>query len=393
MLVACISVNHFPWRMEVQRQPGLSKTPCFVVQHIGSSSVLLDHSPHLKGITAGMPLQEALSECKAATLIEADPAFYQGAFEKLLDALETRSPVVESPALGIAYVALDGLAEMYGGEARLVTALLSAIPQSLGPRIGVGSGKFPAYIASLKAMPNGAVAITGDVAAFLAEVPVAHLPVSWKTQTQLRNFGLHTLADIMKLPVGPLQAQFGPEGKRIWELSRGQDPSPLLPRIHEETFSESMGFETPVIEQEAILTATEALLARLFHLSAMRGRFARCCTVSGQVLRGSLWQHRVSFREPAGNKDYALFSLKNALINHPPPGPLEDLALTLSGITGDTSRQVNMFVDVRRRDQLRDTISQLEARLGKKPPIYQVREMEPWSRIPERRRVLIPYAP
>ena len=115
--------------------------------------------------------------------------------------------------------------------------------------------------------------------------------------------------------------------------------------------------------------------------------------MSGQVLRGLIWQHRLSFREAAGDKDYAFFSLKNALINHPPPGPLEDLALTLSGITGDTSRQVNMFVDVRRRDQLRDTISQLEARLGKKPPIYQVREMEPWSRIPERRRVLIPYVP
>ena len=197
----------------------------------------------------------------------------------------------------------------------------------------------------------------------------------------------------MKLPIGPLQAQFGPEGKRIWELSRGHDPSPLLPRIHEETFSESMGFETPVVDQEAILTATEALLARLFHLSSMRGRFARCCTVSGQVLRGLIWQHRLSFREPAGDKDYAFFSLKNALINHPPPGPLEDLALTLSSLTGDTSRQVNMFVDVRRRDQLRDTMSQLEARLGKKPPINQVREMEPWSRIPERRRVLIPYVP
>ena len=178
MLIACISVDHFPWRMEAQRQPGLSKTPCFVVQHIGSSSVLLDHSPRLKGITAGMPLQEALSECKEAILIEADPSFYQEAFEKLLDALEARSPVVESPAIGIAYVALDGLAEMYGGEARLVTALLGAIPQALDPRIGVGAGKFPAYIAALKAAPNGAVEITGDVAAFLARVPVAHLPVS-----------------------------------------------------------------------------------------------------------------------------------------------------------------------------------------------------------------------
>jgi hypothetical protein len=34
-------------------------------------------------------------------------------------------------------------------------------------------------------------------------------------------------------------------------------------------------------------------------------------------------------------------------------------------------------------------ISQLRARLKIAPPIYQVRELEPWSRIPERRYALV----
>ena len=42
---------------------------------------------------------------------------------------------------------------------------------------------------------------------------------------------------------------------------------------------------------------------------------------------------------------------------------------------------------------LDETIRQLEARLRTKPPIYKVVDMEPWSRIPERRQALVEFAP
>jgi hypothetical protein len=48
-----------------------------------------------------------------------------------------------------------------------------------------------------------------------------------------------------------------------------------------------------------------------------------------------------------------------------------------------------MWRDVKRDDDLRETVSQLRARLKVAPPIYQVRELEPWSRIPERRYALV----
>ena len=75
------------------------------------------------------------------------------------------------------------------------------------------------------------------------------------------------------------------------------------------------------------------------------------------------------------------------------PAPLESLAITLSGITGDSGRQESLFSDVRRRAQLDDAVRQLRARLGRRPPIYRIREVEPWSRIPERRRALVAYEP
>jgi hypothetical protein len=38
-------------------------------------------------------------------------------------------------------------------------------------------------------------------------------------------------------------------------------------------------------------------------------------------------------------------------------------------------------------------LRQLGARLGVQPPIYHVREVEPWSRLPERRQALVPFSP
>jgi DNA polymerase-4 len=71
------------------------------------------------------------------------------------------------------------------------------------------------------------------------------------------------------------------------------------------------------------------------------------------------------------------------------PGPLEDMRLTLSGITGEAGRQESMWKEVKRDEDLQETISQLRTRLRMDPPIYQVRELEPWSRIPERRFALV----
>ena len=72
---------------------------------------------------------------------------------------------------------LDGLEALYGGEARLVNALLNAVPQYLMPRVGVGDAKFPAYAAARSSRPLGAVQAPPNAAGFLAPQPVDLLPI------------------------------------------------------------------------------------------------------------------------------------------------------------------------------------------------------------------------
>ena len=69
-------------------------------------------------------------------------------FAQVLASLQGISDRVEGSELGTAYVRLDGLERLYGGEARLVNALLNAVPQDLAPRAGVAEAKFPAFVAA-----------------------------------------------------------------------------------------------------------------------------------------------------------------------------------------------------------------------------------------------------
>lgn len=393
MQLACISISNLPFRVESACNPRLRGRPVVIVTTTGQRRTVLDASPLAKGVVPGMSLAQALSSCKDAVLVEGDPKSYNRAFEQVLDALEARGADVEDAGLGLAFARLNGLAPMFGGEARLITSLLQAVPASLEPQLGVADGKFAAYVAASMAPPGSAYKLPGDLAEFLAPLSVDLLPASWEVKRRLHSFGLHTLGQVGNVMLGPLQAQFGPTGKLIWELSQGIDPRLLIPPHHEEIVEEALTFTTPLVALEAIAMATDNLLARAFSRPSVRGRFARVCTLEGSVFRAPSWQKVMVFREPVGERRKALTLITHTLEGSPPPGPLEDLHLTLSGLTGEAGRQESLFPEARQQDNLREALAQLQVRLGAEElPIYQVREVEPWSRIPERRQALVPYA-
>ena len=90
--------------------------------------------------------------------------------------------------MGTAYVRLDGLEHLYGGEARLVNAILNAVPQDLAPRVGVADAKFPALVASTVSQPSRATRVPADAASFIAPHTIDLLPVSTDLQTALHRF-------------------------------------------------------------------------------------------------------------------------------------------------------------------------------------------------------------
>ena len=81
--------------------------------------------------------------------------------------------------------------------------------------------------------------------------------------------------------------------------------------------------------------------------------------------------------------------IKRVMEEYPQPGPVEQIGLNISRLGYPGGRQKSLLREIRSQDHLMEDIRQLELRLGN-PQVYRVKEVEPWSRIPERRYVLAP---
>jgi DNA polymerase-4/protein ImuB len=82
---------------------------------------------------------------------------------------------------------------------------------------------------------------------------------------------------------------------------------------------------------------------------------------------------------------------KLQLPNGLPTAPIEELSLELMGLGGEGAKQVSFFsVHAKQEEQIAEAARQLSARYGE-TPLARVVEVEPWSRIPERRWALVPY--
>jgi nucleotidyltransferase/DNA polymerase involved in DNA repair len=262
--VACVLVTHLRAKVELRNQPHLADRPAVIVDRSKGRPLVVDTFPTAVGVSAGMTLEQALSQHPGTVVLEADEPSYQREFRRMLASLQSISDRVEGAELGTAYVRLDGLEGMYGGEARLVSALLHSVPEYLHPRVGLGEGKFPSFVAARVSRTQGATRVPSDAVSFLAPHSIGLLPLASHVKDKLHRFGLHTMGDVASMRVDLLTDQFGPGGMRAWSLSRGIDDTPLIPLKYEESIVESTSLPFSSTSMELLQTAVDALLKRAY---------------------------------------------------------------------------------------------------------------------------------
>ena len=389
MRLMCILLPHFPLRCEMLRHPGLEERAVVVTRAVGSQRLVLDYSPGLSGLERDMPLQQALSQNGEMEVLHADVQHYRHVFDGILDALELRSPLVEGIEPGETYLGLDGMQAIYSSDDILVKSVREALPAVFDARLGMAAGKFPAYAAALYSPPGGYKSLNGDLSPFLKNLSCDLLPVSVKSRERLHTFGLHTLGQLASMPQSHLEAQFGPEGRVIRQLAGGTDDTPLYPRLSQEIIEESTILPAATTSLDILIMSLENILTRALARLCSRGMGIQSINLWTRSWMGEHWEQDVRFKEPAMHAREALSRIRQMIENSPQPGPVEQLGMRITGASRPTGRQKSLLAAVRAREHLLDEIKQLEMRLGA-PQLFQVREVEPWSRIPERRYALAP---
>ncbi len=391
MPIACVYIPRFAVEAERQRRDGIAARLIL----IGEATVLdCSLGADASGVRRGMRMSEALGLCPRAVVLPPDLPHYQRRFDEALDFLEGFSPEVQPAGLGTAFLSLDGLSI---DPQPLAADLIASLHRQIGfmAALGVAGGKFAARVAAQTTRPGLArVVPSGREAAFLAPLPLDHLPASDSMRWRLALLGLETLGDIARLPLGAFQQQFGPEGKRCWELARGIDNDPLLPRLREETIVRRLQLPAPSVSLEAILTGLERLLQAAYGDPDRNGRWVRKAVLRAALDGpGGAWELSVPFREALANPKDAWFAVKSAVERHPPERPVEELEVQLVGLSAESGKQAGMFESKGRLwRQIEEAVRQRQAG-GSRVPIGRVVEVEPWSRIPERRAALLEFDP
>ena len=201
----------------------LRRRPLVIVEPGGCGDTVLDSSVEAEGICAGMTLREALQKCGSATVVQADRRHYDKVDDQIARALGRRCGHVERDGLGRMYVTLHAAGAPYG-EAHLVSTLSNAVPEGIGPRVGVGPGRFISYALARAAPDGGTLRAPLDPQAFLRTRPVDLLPLAREKIVRLRASGLMTLGSLADLVYSDLHALLGTDAQLARDLALGIDP-------------------------------------------------------------------------------------------------------------------------------------------------------------------------
>ena len=252
-------------------------------------------------------------------------------------------------------------------------------------RMPVGSR--PAVLA------DGSVLVPAAAAgAFLAPLAVGLLrtrPELAELPDVLERLGIRTLGELAALPAPAMAERFGHPGLLALDLARGRD-TPLEPCRPPEPVGEQI--ELPEAASGPQLErALELLVARVLARRERRGRTIRALGLSARFVEGGTWRTRVTLRQPSAEPD----RIRTALVTRlgELPAPAESLRLEVEAFgppAHDQARLLGESPAAVRRRRIADAVGQARQAAGSEAAL-RVLEVDPDSRLPERRAVLAPF--
>jgi len=341
------------------------------------------------GLRAGMRMGEALSRCPELALIAPDPERAERSWEEALRRLEGIGAEVESDRAGEAFFEAGGLEGLYGG----IEGVLRSTRDELGAstRLGVGPSRFCAYVA---AGTSGGIVPDGGAREFLDPLPVSLLcgrlggdEEADDLPNELERLGISTLGRLAGLPRDAVADRFGRLGLRALRLARGAD-DPLRPRRARERIGVELELPEAATGQQ-LERALELLIARLLAHRGRRGRTLRALRLSARLAAGGGWRRQVALRRASADPA----RLADALLPHLSllPAPAASLRLEAAALGPETGEQLSLAgPDEQRRRRIAEAVRQTRSAAGA-DSVLRVLEVDPESRVPERREVLMPY--
>lgn len=409
-MIVCVLYPRFELLAALGDRRALLAEPAALAPEAGRVQVVGEVSAPAEayGVVRGMRLGEAMARCPGLRLVAPDPEGVRFLWGAVLDRLEEIGAEVESDHAGAAFFDTPGLLGIHGGD---LTGVLAAARRSLGAgaRFGAAPSRFASHAAALQVRPrrgrSSNVVAEAAVRGFLAPLPVGLLRTRPELQALpevLERLGIRTLGELAALPSRAVAERFGHPGLLALDLSRGRD-TPLEPRRPFEPVIERLDLPEAASGQQ-LEHALELLIARVLARRERRGRSLRGLAVSARFVAGGTWRTAVTLRHASADPARIRLVLAQRLAEL--PAPSESLALEVEAFGPPAHDQGNLVdegdvgqapggdrraaMGSVRRSRLDEAVRQARQAAGADAAL-RVLDLDPDSRIPERRAVLAPY--
>jgi len=229
-------LNSFFASAQQQADPALRGRPVGILKAKGRSCIIAASDEAKKfGVRTGVNVYEAKRLCPQIILVPADFPKYEIMTKKFIRLASEFSDRVEVFSLDEVFLEITDTAWWFGGAMSLAQKLQSRVKQELGEfigcSIGIAGNKLMAKMASGLAPRRGILAVTDvNKASLLARAPFSEVcGIGYRLTKRLAGLGLTSLPQISAAPESILLANFGPFwGRRLKQISRGEDDSPII---------------------------------------------------------------------------------------------------------------------------------------------------------------------
>jgi protein ImuB len=396
-MVICVLYPRFELLAALGDRRALLAEPVALAPEAGREQVVGEASAAAEafGVVRGMRLGEAMSRCPGLRLVPPDPEGVRALWNGVLDRLESIGAEVESDSPGAAFFESAGLYGIHDGLDGVLAKARRSLGQAAGARVGAAPSRFAAHAAALQARPRRGrrtrVVEPRDVRGFLAPLPVALLRTRLELQALpevLERLGIRTLGEVAELPSRAVAERFGHPGLLAHDLACGED-LPLVPRRPPEPVAERLDLPEAASGQQ-LERALDLLVARVLARRERRGRSLRALAVSARFVAGGTWRVAVTLRNASADPERILTALGPKLGEL--PAPAESLALEVEAFGPPAQDQGRLLDEAAavRRARLGEAVRQARQAAGSEAAM-KVLEVDPGSRVPERRAVLAPF--
>lgn len=293
------------------------------------------------GVRSAMSSKKAVQLCPHLIFIRPRFDVYKDVSQKIREIFHRYTDLIEPLSLDEAFLDVTEDKQQVGSAIEIAKHIKAAIKDELGltASAGISINKFVAKIASDMNKPDGLTFIgPSRIQRFMESLPVEKFfGVGKITAEKMKSIGIHTGADLKKLPESELVRRFGKTGKFYYKIVRGIDDREVQPHRETKSIGAEDTFPYDLKEIEEMYEAIDKLGAIVHDRMRRNGLKGRTVTLKVKYHDFKQVTRSQSLQELTDDFELIVNITKQLLVST----DLEEKKIRLLGISMSNFREIN----------------------------------------------------